>query len=405
MIEGPNAQDVDPTYSIDDQTYGHGDQGATMLCHMLCAKQGRHMHVDFCRDPDNHEQPLCKHIPSQQPESDQSKDWISHATYWERAGFEDPSTIAERREFSKCIASCAGPEHDGRDNKSWCTLPIFHLPQGQNSRLTYGHVSHDGHRFDCPDPTLVYQTYHVVFLIDVSSSMWGADKCPVPGLPITDRLVSECNNRYGAVVSALYCFWKSQEGVASRSVVGTRRDAYSVVTFDDQAKIKAQNDLGSTVERLVNFLVPPKSNGWYYGTNFGRALQTAKEVIKNNWNEDRAPVIVFLSDGEGSVNDEILADLCNTCISLGHALSFYAVLFGDDSNSTSLRNMAEFTKKHFRSAPSNAKGNFLGQKVPCKYSNAIDSVELMDEFLGISESLTDMRAAVINQGGASGRRF
>ncbi|KAH7325390.1 hypothetical protein B0J17DRAFT_581710 [Rhizoctonia solani] len=396
-------EDVDPTYSIDDQTYGQGDQGATMLCHMLCAKQGRHMHVDFCRDPDNHEQPLCKHIPSQQPESDQSKDWISHATYWERT---DGKPISMHNINQLGSLRLTGPEHDEKDKKSWCTLPIFHLPQGQNPRLTYGHVSHDGHRYDCPDPSLVYQPYHVVFLIDVSGSMWGADKCPVPGLPITDRLVSECNNRYGAVVSALYCFWKSQEKVASRSVVGTRRDAYSLVTFDDQAKIKAQNDLESTVEQLVDFLVPQQSNGWYYGTNFGRALETAKEVIKRNWNNNKYVINsgdLFLSDGEGSVNDEILADLCNTCISLGHALSFYAVLFGDDSNSTSLRNMVEFTKKHFQSAPSNAKGNFISQEIPCKYSNAMDSVQLMDEFLGISESLTNMRAAVINQGGTSGR--
>ncbi|CAE6525473.1 unnamed protein product, partial [Rhizoctonia solani] len=403
VIEIPNGEDADSSYSIDGQTYGQGDQSATMLCHMLCAKQGRHMHVDYCRDPDNHEQPLCKHIPSQQPESDQAKDWISHATYWERTGFEDPSSVSDRKEFSKCTAYCPGPEHTEKDKRSWCTLPIFHPPESLNSGLTRGYVSHDGHRFDCPDPSLVYQAYHIVFLIDTSSSMWGVDKRPIPGLPITDRLVSQCDNRYGAVVSALYCFWKSQEKVASRSLVGARRDAYSLVTFDDQSKIKVQNDLSSTVEQLVNFLVPQQSNGWYYGTSFGNALGTAKEVIKNSWDKEKVPVIVFLSDGEGAVKDEILADLCNTCNSLGHALSFYAILFGKDSNSTSLETMVKYISQRFQSAPANAKGNFVGQEIPCRYSNAMDSIQLMDEFLGISESLTDMRAAVINHGGASGR--
>ncbi|KAG8701388.1 hypothetical protein FRC11_012209 [Ceratobasidium sp. 423] len=236
-------------------------------------------------------------------------------------------------------------------------------------------------------------------------SMWGNDKHPVPDLPITDRLIQECNNRYGAVVSALYCFWTSQAKIASRSLLSARKDAYSLVTFDDYTQVKTQNDFKSTAEQLVDFLLPQQSNGWFGGTNFDKALKAAQEVIEQNWSNERAPVIVFLSDGECSVSDNILQGLCNACIQRGHALSFYSILFGQELYSSSLRKMVDLAEASFRMAPLSAKSNFTGQDIPCKYSNAIDSVQLMDKFLGISEAISNMRASVINRAGASGRYF
>ncbi|CAE6459517.1 unnamed protein product [Rhizoctonia solani] len=403
IIEAQSAEGADPAYEIDNQIYGQGDEGTTMFCHMMCTKQGRHVHVDFCRDPENHEQPLCKHVPAKPSDTSQAKDWISHATYWERTGFEDPYSKAEQSEFSKCNYYCPGLEHEGEDRKSWCTLPIFHPPQGQNPRAKQGYTSKDGHHFGCADPSLGYHAYHVVFLVDTSGSMWGNDKRPVPDLPITNRLVQECNNRYGAAISALYCFWTSQAKIASRSLLNTRKDAYTLVTFDDKTKVKAQNDLNSTAEQLVNFLLPQQSGGWFSGTSFDEALKTAGVVIEQNWSNERAPVIVILSDGESSVSDELLNNLCNTCIQRGHALSFYSILFGQESYSSSLRKMVDLAEASFRAAPLSAKSNFTGRDIPCKYSNAIDSVQLMDKFLGISEAISDMRASVINPAGASGR--
>jgi hypothetical protein len=85
--KGASGKPIDSGYILEAHKYGSGDDGSPMLCQFMCTKQGRHAHVDFCLDPQNHTSPACEHIPSRMhPEPDRPKDWISHATYWERTG-------------------------------------------------------------------------------------------------------------------------------------------------------------------------------------------------------------------------------------------------------------------------------------------------------------------------------
>ncbi|CUA71759.1 Cadherin-23 [Rhizoctonia solani] len=393
--------EANEAYKIDEHRYVSGDSGDNMFCHMLCVKQGRHAHIDFCRDPLNHSQPLCEHMSSRvEPEREKDKDWISHATYWERTGFEDPYGFGQQTEFAKCDARCSDPAHG---TPSECILPIFHAPKSQTPSPSRGYISQDGHQFTCVDPANVRQAYHIVFVIDNSASMSEGDITPDP-TPMLARLKSEgCDNRYGAVVSALYRFWKIREGhqVSSSSLV--REDHYSVVVFDDEAEARVSNDWCLTTNQLVDKLIPQKYVG-YGGTNFEEAIKIAHEVIERNWSSQRAPILIFLSDGEDLIEEQSIRSLCNLSVKLGQALAFYAMSFGRDSESDPLRLMVSVAEQVFHAAPTSAKGAYKGQDPPCKYfSNTKKSIELSNTFVKISKSLPKLRASVMNKTGASGR--
>lgn len=67
------------------------------------------------------------------------------------------------------------------------------------------------------------------------------------------------------------------------------------------------------------------------GTNFNNALQAIRQEMDNSWTTERyagltcdatliiyrSPVVVFLSDGQCSVADEIVYDLCRRAVILG----------------------------------------------------------------------------------------
>ncbi len=59
-----------------------------------------------------------------------------------------------------------GPEHSatasGPARPSYCTLPMFHPPRGPNDRIEgNGYTSNDGHLFDCRNPVVSQQAFHV----------------------------------------------------------------------------------------------------------------------------------------------------------------------------------------------------------------------------------------------------
>ncbi|KDN38013.1 hypothetical protein RSAG8_09786, partial [Rhizoctonia solani AG-8 WAC10335] len=402
----PNEDDEDPAYELQGRKFGSGDEGAPMLCNLVCAAQGRHAHIDFCRDPGSCSNTDCEHILERMnPDPDRPKYslWISHTTYWARSGFKDPYSQDEQNEFSKCDVLCAGPEHEATATNaaipSYCTLPIFHPPEPQQQVALTGHVSRDGHAFDCQNPSRLHQAYHIIFVIDSSGSMTCTDRRPLTNTPISAQLTSSCNNRYGAVLSALYGFWLSRDTVAAASTTQARQDAYSVITFDHYSITRLQDDFTSTTDQLIGQLIPQTGQG---GTDFQAALAMAQSVIEAHWSSDRSPVIVFLSDGECNIADNPVYDLCHTCVRLGKALAFHSVSFGTDTYSASLRRMAEIAHEVYASAPQDvltaARGN------PCAYTNAIDSIQLADTFLGIANSLQKPRASLMNQYGSGGRR-
>ncbi|KAG8710301.1 hypothetical protein FRC08_017344 [Ceratobasidium sp. 394] len=222
--------------------------------------------------------------------------------------------------------------------------------------------------------------------------MLARDRGPLPNTPVSARLRSSCDNRYGAVLSALHGFWHSREPASPSTQA--RQDAYSVITFDGTPTTRVSNDFTSSTDQLIGNLIPQLGCG---STNFNSALARAQSLIRTNWSSDRAPVLVFLSDGQSTLQENTVDDLCRMCIQLGKPLAFYTVSFGPETYSASLRQMANIAQNVYASAPRDpltaARGN------PCAYSNAIDSIQLANTFLGIANSLQKPRASLIGRSG------
>ena len=81
-IDGPDGTSLE----LEGRRFSSNDDGAPMLCNLVCTSMGRHVHIDYCRgDPcDN---PETQHINERMvPSPDQPKDWITHGLHWRRMG-------------------------------------------------------------------------------------------------------------------------------------------------------------------------------------------------------------------------------------------------------------------------------------------------------------------------------
>ncbi|KAG8901724.1 hypothetical protein FRC00_005051 [Tulasnella sp. 408] len=367
-VEGNN----DAVIEVHGRRFAAQDNGAPQLCSSICTNLGRHAHIDYCRT----EKGQCReeeseHItPRMLPNLDRPKDWISHKVFWARTGFRDPYSVDEQAEFRLCNVECAGPEHEAVGNAparpSYCTLPIFHPPQplDWNPAGNASYVSNDGHSFACPNPNNLRQSFHVMFVLDRSGSMGSPDRRPLPGQPVSATITAHNNNRFGAVLSAVYGFWVSR-GSGNQ---GARRDAYSVITFQSSAAVRFANDLTRTPEQMLNVIVQEQAGG---GTNFDAALRTAQATMETHWSTERSPVLIFLSDGECRVSDPVIHDLCNRAVARGRMVT-----------------VAE-------QVATNAPRDPLTPLVPCGYTDAMDTIRLAETFLNIADSLKKPRAALL----------
>jgi len=322
---------------------------------------------------------------------------ISHRLFWERSGFADPYTQQEQTDFDLCDHKCGGQEHDLTLNAgaipSYCILPLFHPPAQQDQvtfNTTNGYISGNGHAFACKNPAQMHRAFHVIFLVDKSGSMSYSDHRPLANTPVSQRVSAHHNNRYGAALSALYAFWSSRE-VATRQGTpsGARQDSYSIVLFDDTPEILLENNNTSTANELVESLIAHR--GGYGGTNFDQALATARTVLERQWNAQRSPVVVFLSDGECGISDEVVYDLCRSAVRAGSALSFHAVSFGTRARAGSLRRMVQIATEIHDAAP---RDPLAPPGDPCSYSEVLDTIQLANTFLAIADSLCNPRATL-----------
>ncbi|KAG8952848.1 hypothetical protein FRC03_012004, partial [Tulasnella sp. 419] len=385
-IEG----DASAVIEIQGRKYAARDAGTPHICSSVCSQIGRHAHIDYCRSPDG----SCQgneslHIKERMlPNSHRPKDWISHKLFWERTGFKDPYSREEQAEFARCDVQCSGKEHEATlsapERPSFCTLPIFHPPQPLDwAGAGNGYVSADGHAFSCVNPSTMHQAFHVIFVLDRSSSMGGRDRQPLANTPSASTITANNNNRFGAVLSALLGFWLSRW-----SNNATRRDAYSVIVFNSTSQVVLANDFVSSPEVLLSQVASIRPNG---GTHFDGALKMAQTTMENHWATDRAPVVIFLSDGECQVSDPVIHDICNRAVALGKALSFHAVSFGDNQWSQPLRKMVTIAEQIAKNAPRDP----LTQVPQCGYTDAIDTIRLAETFLQISRSLHKPKASLI----------
>lgn len=144
-----------------------------------------------------------------------------------------------------------------------------------------------------------------------------ADRQPLSDAPVTARIRAHAPNRLGAVYSALYSFWSArhaavtamQESLSARfgfgalypalqnfwsgrpasptvnqQTTGTRRDAYSVVLFNQSTKTALVNDSTSSPDQLLGALLTEGPEG---STNFASALSAGEAVMLQNWSPER----------------------------------------------------------------------------------------------------------------------
>ncbi|KAJ7091563.1 hypothetical protein B0H15DRAFT_836658 [Mycena belliarum] len=396
-VDGPDGTILE----LNGRKFGSDDDGAPMMCNLVCQEMGRHVHVDYCRADDavSCNGPEKQHITTRlTPNPDRAKDWISHSLFWKRAGFKDPYSRPDQANFARCDALCPDTEHAGTatnpPHPSYCALPIFHAPATQAAGL--GYLSNDGHIFNCKNPSVMQQAFHVIFVIDRSGSMAAADRRPLPNAPGTALISRLSNNRLGAVYSALHAFWMSRNTALTSGARGSasppRRDAYSVVLFDHTMSICIANDFTNTPDELLNKLLAYQSGG---GTDFTLAVKTAEALMRQHWSTERTPVVIFLSDGECSIADETVRGLSRTAVALGKPLSFHSVSFGSATQSAVLRRMAQIALEVQTSAPRDPLTP-AEATIHSSYSEALDTVRLAETFLGFAESLRKPRGALFS---------
>ncbi|KIO11023.1 hypothetical protein M404DRAFT_20554 [Pisolithus tinctorius Marx 270] len=375
-IDGPDDAAV---LEIEGRRFSTDDEGAPMMCNLVCQAIGRHVHIDYCRSDEeaachgNDEiQHITKHL---RPHPARPKDYVTHNLFWKRSGFKDPYSKEEQAVFAKCDAMCSGPEHVGDAGNlaqpSYCTLPMFHPLTDLNAVApAAGYISNDGHHFACRNPAVMQQPFHVIFVADRSSSMSRNDRRPLPNTPASARICARSANRFGAVLSSLYSFWSARAAAIRSNDSAARRDAYSIILFDNGALTVIENDLTRNPDQLLDKLLPYQAK---VGTNFTAAVIAAQGIMERNWSTERSPVIIFLSDGESRIADQTMQDLCRSSVRLGKAVSFHAVSFGPDRSSKHLRRMAEIAIDVQNKAPKDPLAP-AAATVMSSYNQALDSV-------------------------------
>ncbi|RPD81278.1 hypothetical protein L226DRAFT_549908 [Lentinus tigrinus ALCF2SS1-7] len=395
-VDGPDGTALE----VNGRKFGTNDDGAPMLCSMYCRSMGRHAHIDWCRsgNPRACAGAELEHINApMQPHPQKAKDWISHNLYWKRTGFKDPYSQEDQANFAKCDRMCGGPEHNATAQAaaqpSYCTLPILHprQPLDRPPPGGLGYVSNDGHAFLCRNPAVLRQAFHVIFVIDRSGSMDLSDRRPLNNTPTSQLIRRTHNNRLGAVCSSLQAFWEARHQAMAAAAAGNggavRRDAYTVILFNHGVTSAIAHDFRSAPVDLLNALLRHRADG---GTNYTAAITAARTSMENNWSTERSPVIIFLSDGECSIADETMQDLCRRSIALGKPLSFHSVAFGPRTDS--LRRMAQIARDVESRAPPDPVNPHAG--IPSSYTEALDTIRLAETFLGIADSLAKPRGAL-----------
>ncbi|KAJ7016426.1 hypothetical protein C8F04DRAFT_981687 [Mycena alexandri] len=395
-IDGPD----DTILELKGRKFAGGDDGAPMMCNLLCQDLGRHVHVDYCRgtadapcvgaEVEHIDVPLS-------PNPDQSKDWISHSLFWKRS---DPYSRDDQTNFAKCEYMCPGPEHSTANPPahSYCILPVLHAPAAGQVYVApadpnaQSYISSDGHSYACKDPAEMQPAYHV-YVSQLSFRSWSmseTDLQPLPNRPGADLIVRHHRNRLGAVFSALHAFWVSRSsafnpGQPRAVALGGRKDAYSLIFFDHGATVCLRNDTNSTPDQLLHSVLQYTPDG---GTDSVAALSTAEDIMRDYWSDTLAPVVIFLSDGECSDAQGTVVSLSSAAVDLGIPLSFHSVLFGTNHGRQSLSNMAQFAQEIQDATANNT-------TVPSSFTEALDEVRLAQTFLGFAESLRKPRGFLL----------
>jgi hypothetical protein len=84
-IDGPD----DTGLELEGRRFSANDEGAPMMCNLVCSSMGRHVHIDYCRTRENApcDGAEVQHINTRMvPDPDRNKDAITHSLHWRRLG-------------------------------------------------------------------------------------------------------------------------------------------------------------------------------------------------------------------------------------------------------------------------------------------------------------------------------
>ena len=112
--------------------------------------------------------------------------------------------------------------------------------------------------------------------------MGDTDRGPLDDTPVTDIIAERQDNRLGAVSSSLYAFWSARHSTLTGAV--NRRDAYSVLLFNQRVICPVANDFVSSPDDLLNEVLRYEPRG---GTDINRALAFAQACVEEHWNLER----------------------------------------------------------------------------------------------------------------------
>ncbi|RUS20070.1 hypothetical protein BC937DRAFT_86448, partial [Endogone sp. FLAS-F59071] len=412
---------VDYEFDYEGYRFNVGDRGSAFLCSMYCKSLGRHRHIDYCRKPDDGKCSIgTQHITTKiEPYPDRPKDFVKHSLYWERTAFKDPYSQEDQELYNKCDSYCPDEEHRGEAKyfseqringvanlvvqpKSYCELPIFHPPLNGGSAPPddgSGYVSADGHWFKCRNPAIINFNFHTIFVIDRSLSMSFRDMRPSENVPISDLLRSGHNNRLGAVYEAIYRFMETRKNTLEKRTMGrsfaASNDTMSLVLFDLKTQIVVEDrDLIGQSELVVEKMIKYSVEG---GTNFSVAINEAARICKDHQDEStRIPIIIFLSDGDGTFPEGELRRLFESAPKAGVKPFLFTVLFGN-SNGAVLQMMAEFADKYHKDVAIKAGTDhptIVKPDLKCQYYKALSEVQLSEHFIALAHSLKEHKPAL-----------
>jgi hypothetical protein len=84
-VDGPDEASLE----LGGRRFSSNDDGAPMMCNLVCSSMGRHVHIDYCRAVPGIpcDGPDVQHNPKRMiPNPDKPKDCITHSLYWRRMG-------------------------------------------------------------------------------------------------------------------------------------------------------------------------------------------------------------------------------------------------------------------------------------------------------------------------------
>jgi hypothetical protein len=122
--------------------------------------------------------------------------------------------------------------------------------------------------------------------------MSSTDRRPLANAPATNQIIRSANNRLGAVYSALYSFWSARHAAvtAGQQTVGARRDAYSIVLFNESDTSVLVNDFTSSPDQLLTIVLAHQASG---GTNFAAALRAGQTAMTQHWSTERLAIQTY----------------------------------------------------------------------------------------------------------------